>query len=86
MIFANRKIIETIEDILENSETQPNIVLMGDHGPGLMFKWDIDSPGCLWERTSNLYAVLLPGNQDNELLHPSMTPVNTFRLIFNTYF
>lgn len=86
VIFANSRIIEAIDNILAESETQPIILLMGDHGPGSMFKWDVESPGCLWERTSNLYALRLPGNQNSGLLHPSMTPVNTFRVVFNTYF
>ena len=30
--------------------------------------------------------MLLPGHQDDGILYPSMTPVNSFRLIFNTYF
>jgi hypothetical protein len=86
VIFVNHRILQVMDSLLKNSETEPIIVLMGDHGPGSMFKWDIESPGCLWERTSNLYAILLPGNQYNASLYPSMTPVNTFRLIFNTYF
>jgi hypothetical protein len=86
VVFTNRRILETIDGILADSDTQPIIVLMGDHGPGSMFKWDIDSPGCLWERTGNLYAILLPGNPNHPALNPTMTPVNTFRLIFNTYF
>ena len=59
---------------------------MGDHGPASMFHWDVDAPGCVWERTSNLYALRLPGHQNDGTLYPSITPVNTFRVIFNTYF
>jgi len=59
---------------------------MGDHGPASMFNWDLNTPSCLWERTSNLYAILLPEQLNSEIVYPSMTPVNTFRVIFNTYF
>jgi len=86
VIFANRKILEAIDAILAKSETQPIILLMGDHGPASMFHFDIDSPGCLWERTSNLYALLLPGHQQDGTVYETITPVNTFRVIFNTYF
>ncbi len=51
-----------------------------------MFHWDLDAPGCIWERTSNLYALRLPGHQNDGMLYPSISPVNTFRVIFDTYF
>lgn len=84
--FVNREIVKVIDAILAKSETPPVIVLMGDHGPASMFNWDVDAPACLWERTSNLYAILLPGHQNDDTVYPSITPVNTFRVIFNTYF
>jgi len=59
---------------------------MGDHGPASMFNWNIEAPACLWERTSILYAILLPEHQNDDTMYPSITPVNTFRVIFNTYF
>ena len=86
VMFANNRIMDTVDAILANSKTPPIIILMSDHGPGSMFRWDINSPGCLWERTSNLYAVLLPGHQNDGMMYSSMTPVNSFRVIFNTYF
>ena len=84
--FINREITQVIDAILKKSESPPIILLMGDHGPASMFKWDVDEPGCLWERTSNLYALLLPGHENDEIVYPSISPVNTFRVIFNTYF
>src|SRR6266496_1066122 len=84
--FVNNRILKSIDGILENSKTPPIIVLMGDHGPASMFHWDLDAPGCIWERTSNLYALRLPGHQNDGTLYPSISPVNTFRVIFDTYF
>jgi hypothetical protein len=66
VIFTNKEIIGVIDAILSKSETPPIILLMGDHGPASMFNWSFDNPGCLWERTSNLYALLLPGHQSDE--------------------
>jgi len=86
VIFLNKQIIESIDSILEKSEPPPIILLMGDHGPGSMFHMDTDSPGCIWERTSNFYALHLPGHENDGTLYPSISPVNTFRVIFNTYF
>jgi hypothetical protein len=84
--FVNGEIIKVIDSILAKSKIPPVIVVMGDHGPGSMFHWDMDAPGCLWERTGNLYALLLPGHQNSSIVYSSISPVNTFRVIFNTYF
>ena len=84
--FVNREIVKSIDAILAKSETPPIIVLMGDHGPASMFNWDPETPGCLCERTRNFYAILLPGHQNDGAVYSSITPVNTFRVIFNTYF
>ena len=84
--FANREIIKVIDDILLKSETPPVILVMGDHGPASMFNWTMEDPGCIWERTSNLYAILLPEHQNHGTVYASISPVNTFRVIFNTYF
>lgn len=84
--FVNKQIKEVIDDILMKSERPPVILLMGDHGPASMFHWKIEDPGCIWERTGNLYAILLPDHQTDGTVYDAMTPVNTFRMIFNTYF
>lgn len=86
VIFTNKEIIDVIDDILAKSKTPPVILVMGDHGPASLFNWDFNNPGCLWERTSNLYALLLPGHQNDGTLYSSISPVNSFRVIFNTYF
>jgi hypothetical protein len=84
--FINGRILETIDAILKNSKQPPVIVMMGDHGPGSMFKYDVNNPGCVWERTRNLYAIYMPGERANSMLYPSISPVNTFRVVFDTYF
>jgi len=86
VIFINGEIISVITDILAKSKTPPIILIMGDHGPASMFNWTLDAPGCIWERSSNLYAILLPGHQADRTVYSTMTPVNTFPVIFNTYF
>ncbi len=84
--FVNGEILQVVDAILRKSASPPVILLMGDHGPASMFKFNPGTPGCLWERTSNLYAMFLPGHERENALYPSISPVNTFRVIFNTYF
>jgi hypothetical protein len=40
---------------------------------------------CLWERTPILNAYYLPGGEDR-WLYPSISPVNSFRVVLNAYF
>jgi hypothetical protein len=47
--------------------------------------WDSPANSCLWERTSILNAYYLPGDGKNKL-YPSISPVNSFRIVLNTYF
>jgi hypothetical protein len=75
LTFINGKMLEAVDTILANSDTPPVIVIQGDHGP-----WLQTNPN----RMKILNAYYLPGHNDK--LYPSITPVNTFRLIFDTYF
>jgi hypothetical protein len=73
-----------IEGILENSSTQPVIIIQGDHGPRSSDESEILDGANLAERMAILNAYLLPGIDPN-MLYPGITPVNTFRLLFNGY-
>jgi hypothetical protein len=60
------------------------IVIQGDHGSGLgMNAEDVTKMDCR-ERMSIFNAYHLPG-KGREMLYPSITPVNTFRVIFDSY-
>ena len=83
--FINYKLEETIDAILQGSDSPPVIILMADHGPGSMFSWDSEEQRCLWERTSILNAFFLP-EEAKASLYNSISPVNSLRLVFNIYF
>lgn len=91
LIFANKKVKETIDRILERSETPPIIIVQGDHGPASSFylegngSWRNPTIRQLSERTGILNAYYLPGKK-SDLLRSDISPVNTFRVIFNEYF
>jgi hypothetical protein len=85
LLFLNQNIQRIIEKILTSSETPPIIILQGDHGPGLMMDhFEVDKTN-LWERTGILNAYYFPG-KDVSQLNSKISPVNTFRLLFNLYF
>jgi phosphoglycerol transferase MdoB-like AlkP superfamily enzyme len=73
--FLNKNILQAIDTIVANSETPPIIIIQGDHGP--------------WLQEGNkhfliLNAIYFPGHKDK--LYPTISPVNTFRLVFDNYF
>jgi hypothetical protein len=83
--FVNRKILATIDGILANSEAPPIIIIQGDHGPGTMTNHNSLEKSCLYERFSILNAYHLPGVNKTSV-PMDLSPVNSFRFIFNTYF
>lgn len=83
--FVNQRILQVIDEILRTSQTPPIIIVQGDHGPGAMFHWDALEESCLPERLSILNAYYLPDGKTGEL-YDAISPVNSFRVVFNTYF
>ncbi|NIS78869.1 MAG: hypothetical protein GTO14_01285 [Anaerolineales bacterium] len=71
--FVNDRILNIIESILRRSASPPIIVLQADTG------------GPDRTITNILNAYYLRG-EDNPSLYPAVSPVNTFRIIFDTYF
>lgn len=86
--FITQKTIALIDKIIKNSKRPPVIILQSDHGPASRFEFEtIPSDSLTFkERFSILNAYYLGGATTAENgLHPSITPVNTFRIIFNRY-
>ena len=73
--FLNKKLLQAVDTIQTESDAPPIIIIMGDHGPWLQPKE---------KRMWILAALYLPGHEDK--LYPTITPVNFFRLVFNSYF
>jgi len=84
--FVDKKVKVLVDKILANPSRPAIIILQGDHGPMCVGRSDKGSQEVLEkQRLSILNAYYLPKG-GNKFLYDSITPVNTFRLIFNTYF
>jgi hypothetical protein len=84
--YANIMLEKLITDLLVSSERDIVVILQSDHGPGYGLNWGSYEETDLLERTSILNAIYLPDMDGHDLFYEQITPVNTFRLIFNHYF
>lgn len=74
--YLNNRLLAVFEVILAESARPVVIILQGDHGaPGTQFSHD---------RMKILNAYYFPDAYN--ALYPSISPVNSFRLVFTTYF
>jgi hypothetical protein len=88
--FANRLIHRLVDGILERSSIPPVILIQGDEGPyprgtgGDYYDWRQATAPILRQRAGILNAYYLPGGH-GRALYPEISPVNSFRVVFNEY-
>jgi hypothetical protein len=83
--YANKRVIALVDYLLSATKEPPIIILQGDHGPRSIVDWT-NPDKTDWKRCfSILNAYYLPG-KDTKGLYKSISPINTFRIIFNHYF
>jgi len=83
--YVDRVMEQAIAAILRESAEPPIILVQGDHGPGSGLDWDSLDRTDATERSAILNAYYLP-SVTHEALYPSISPVNSFRLILDLYF
>ncbi len=72
--YASKRLPEVIKKILQDSKTPPVIIIQSDHG------YVNDA-----ERVKILNAYYLPNGGEKDL-YPTITPVNSVRVVLNRYF
>lgn len=83
--FLNKSLLMWLKDLLGKSPLKPIIILQGDHGPRSTMEWGSPSQDAMREATAILNAYYLPG-VDKSVLYDEISPVNTFRVVLNSYF
>ena len=76
--FIDHQILRTAKAILENSSAPPVIIIQGDHGP----LGKSSNP----ERRMTILNAYYVDREARKSLYSHITPVNSFRVIFNHYF
>lgn len=94
LAYTNKRMKELVSDLLAGpEETDPIVVIQSDEGPHPPryqadednFDWTTATDEELGEKLRILNAYYLPG-VGNDRLYPSISPVNSFRMIFGSYF
>lgn len=85
LIYANTRIEETVDAILAQSKQPPIIIVQADEGPELRYvgdelKSEIDQ---IRMRSGIITAIHLPRGEETPA---DLSPVNTFRFVFQKYF
>ena len=91
LMCTNKKIKRLLDQIFAESKKTPIIVIQADEGPypasfnpANNFRLKGASPEVLKEKLRILNAYFFPGIKNNQL-YSTITPVNSFRLVFNLY-
>lgn len=82
VIYLNTRVEAIVNALFALSEQPPLIIIQSDHGALIDYQANhVDGH----EKIANFSAFYFPG-QDYSRLYPTITPVNTFRLVFDQFF
>ncbi len=82
--FVNDRLESAIDTIIQESDQPPIIIVQGDHGPMVTLATE-PAETAWWERHAILNAILVPDEMRADL-YPSISPVNTFRVLLPNLF
>jgi hypothetical protein len=83
--FLNQAVLNTIDQILTESHSPVVIIIQSDHGDDRFIDWRAPTYQGIDVRSATLNAMYFSDGA-YESLYPTMTTVNTFRLVFNHFF
>jgi len=83
--YINKLVLQAVDAIMANSSEPPIIIIQGDHGPGAYLTWGSLERSNVKERMAMLNAYYFP-DRDYSSLYPSISPVNSFRVVLDKFF
>ena len=75
--YLNKRVLEVVDNLIEDSEVPPLIILQSDHAAHVI--------ATAYDKVKILSAFYFPPEMQANL-YETITPVNTFRLILRDYF
>jgi len=78
--FIDSQIVPVVAEIIKNSKIPPVIIIMGDHGATGVPK--LETP----QRRMSILNAYYVNDKAKKDLYETITPVNSFRIVFNNYF
>ena len=84
LTYLTKILEETIESLQENSDSAPVIIIQSDTGPNIGLS-DTTTELQQTSRMSIFNAYYFP-NEEYDLLYDDITPVNSFRIVFDSQF
>jgi len=85
LTYLNAALLEIVQELTQDPVNQPVIIIQGDHGPRLVMEWSHPSADAKREGMAILNAYYMP-DVDKSQLYDEISPVNSFRVLFNAYF
>jgi hypothetical protein len=85
LMFVNKEVESMLVSVLSKLKGPSVIILQGDHGPNSTGSLDDVNTIDVRERMGNLNAYYF-SDYDYSRLYDTITPVNSFRVVFNKYF
>ena len=82
--FANKKIAQIVDELLAEPENSPVIIIQADHGFGIEI--GISNPNEDIEQQMSIFSAHYLPEMEENFSGDVFTSVNTFRIIFNSYF
>jgi hypothetical protein len=92
LAFVDSLVGRVVDSLLTNVKPRPVIIVQGDHGPASYDQWEQPTDEFVNERFGILNAIYIPDARGAGVLdwlrrtNGAVTPVNTFRVILNSYF
>jgi len=83
--YIQQKTIEMVDQILDHSTEPFILILQADHGPGSQ-SYAMNLEGVNLEERMSILNAYYFYDQNYQDLYPTITPVNTFRLVLDQYF
>jgi phosphoglycerol transferase MdoB-like AlkP superfamily enzyme len=83
--YIDKLVLKAVDALQKNSRRPPVIIIQGDHGSKLRLNQELLEKTDVNECFPNLNAFFVPKEVRGKL-YDNITPVNSFRILFNTLF